>query len=99
LSEPLDPTRRFHHSGAVVSPEAQRHDLYNGLSDLLGEERAGVLMTYLPATQTDNLATKDDISQLRLSVTELGRKVDRILFALIAGLVAVVATLVSQLPG
>jgi hypothetical protein len=56
-------------------------------------------MTYLPATQTDNLATKDDISQLRLSVTELGRKVDRILFALIAGLVAVVATLVSQLPG
>jgi hypothetical protein len=58
-----------------------------------------MLMTYLPATQTDNLATKDDISQLRLSVTELGRKVDRILFALIAGLVAVVATLVSQLPG
>jgi len=61
-------------------------------------------MTYLSTTEAEQLATKADIShlgqridELTSTVSELSRRVDRVLFALIAGLVAVVATLISQL--
>lgn len=90
----------------MTTPEARRHDLYNGLIESLGEERADTLMAHLPATDSTQAASKADIAVLgdRVnhvadSVQELSRRVDRILFALIAGLVAIVATLISQLPG
>ena len=92
----------------MTSSEARRLDLYNGLAEVFGQERADTLMTYLSTTETDQLATKSDVAALRAemnerfaqltaTVSDLSRRVDRILFALIAGLVAVVATLISKL--
>ena len=49
--------------------EAARHDLYNGLSDLLGPERAETLMTHLPRYDPAEVATKSDLAELK---TDLG---------------------------
>ena len=45
--------------------EAARHDLYNGLSDLLGPERAETLMTHLPRYDPAEVATKSDLVELK----------------------------------
>jgi hypothetical protein len=44
--------------------EAARNDLYNGLRDVLGPERAETLMSAVPH-DLDELATKGDLAQLR----------------------------------
>ena len=49
--------------------EAARHDLYNGLSDLLGPDRAETLMTHLPRYDPAEVATKSDLAELK---TDLG---------------------------
>ena len=49
--------------------EAARHDLYNGLADLLGPERAETLMTHLPRYDPAEVATKSDLVELK---TDLG---------------------------
>ena len=53
--------------GGVVTSESSRHDLYTGLVELLGLERAKTLMAYLPAYDPAQLATKEDLR------TEIGR--------------------------
>ena len=45
--------------------EAARSDLYTGLRDLLGPERAETLMTAIPLHDLDEVATKGDIAELR----------------------------------
>ena len=62
----------------VTSSEAARHDLYNGLNELLGPERAETLMAALPAYDTSDLVTKSDLmvfgaemrSELRAEISE-----------------------------
>ena len=44
--------------------EARRRDLYNSLDELLGTELAETLMAYLPAHESTELATKEDIRRL-----------------------------------
>jgi hypothetical protein len=44
--------------------EARRRDLYNSLDELLGTELAETLMAYLPAYESIELATKEDIRRL-----------------------------------
>jgi predicted nuclease with TOPRIM domain len=44
--------------------EARRRDLYNSLDELLGTELAETLMAYLPAYESTELATKEDIRRL-----------------------------------
>ena len=46
--------------------EAARHDLYNGLTELLGLDRADTLMAYLPEFDPEDVATKSDIAGLRV---------------------------------
>ncbi|HEX2040583.1 MAG TPA: hypothetical protein VHF47_12735 [Acidimicrobiales bacterium] len=52
--------------------EAAKHDLYTGLQETMGEERAATLMELLPPSGTD-LATKQDVDRaialLRSDVT------------------------------
>lgn len=48
----------------MTTPEARRLDLYNGLTDFLGEDRASTLMTYLPQNESKDLATKSDLGEL-----------------------------------
>jgi hypothetical protein len=45
--------------------EAARNDLYNGLRDVLGPERAETLMSAVPLHDLDEVATKGDLAQLR----------------------------------
>jgi len=51
--------------------EAARADLYNGLSDLLGPERAETLMTHLPRYDPAEVTTKSDFADLQSDFAEL----------------------------
>ena len=55
----------------MTSSESRRHDLYNGLTEVLGVERADVLMTYLPSTESTELATKADIRVLESRIDKV----------------------------
>jgi hypothetical protein len=91
----------------MTTPESRRHDLYNGLTELLGEDRADTLMTYLPSSEGTDLATKSDLDAIedrlvvRIDIVSqrlegLSQRLDRMVLAMIAGLVAIIATLVAQ---
>jgi ribosomal protein L29 len=45
--------------------EAARNDLYTGLRDILGPDRAEALMSVVPLHDFDEVATKRDIAELR----------------------------------
>ena len=49
--------------------ETARHDLYNGLTDLLGPDQAETLMAYLPEFDPSDVATKSDIARLDTDIT------------------------------
>jgi len=50
--------------------EHQRHQLYNRAVEILGEEEADILMAHLPPGGYPNLATKQDLIQLRGGLEE-----------------------------
>lgn len=52
----------------MSTSEARRHDLYNGLYEILGTERAETLMAYLPTSEAAALATKADLDREIASV-------------------------------
>lgn len=92
----------------MTTPEAARLDLYNGLSDLLGPERAETLMTYLPGYQPDKVATRSDLDTLRdemngfraemmTGLTALNLRMDRLFLTLAAGLLTMVAAMAGIL--
>ncbi len=45
----------------MSTTESRRRDLYNGLSESIGPERAETLMAYLPNREYDDLATRSDL--------------------------------------
>lgn len=45
--------------------EAARADLYTGLAEVLGRDRAETLMSYLPTFEPIDVATRGDIAELR----------------------------------
>jgi hypothetical protein len=51
--------------------EAARSDLYTGLRDVLGPDRAETLMSAIPLHDLDEVATKGDIAVLRAEMTEM----------------------------
>lgn len=51
--------------------EAARNDLYNGLSELLGPERAETLMSYLPRYDPGEVATRSDVDGIRADIADL----------------------------
>lgn len=89
--------------------EAARLDLYNGLSELLGPERAETLMASLPTLDISGLATKADLkllevrmnalearmTSLEAAVIAIGLRLDRMFLALVGGLFVVVAAMVG----
>lgn len=82
--------------------EAARADLYHGLVELLGEDRAETLMTHLPRYEPADLATKSDIIELKSEIGELkvglaavNTRLDRLFLVLVAGLVAFIAAMAS----
>ena len=89
--------------------EAARLDLYNGLSELLGPERAETFMASLPVLDISSLATKADLKVLEVrmdalearmaslesAMLNLGLRLDRMYVALVAGLFVIVAAMVG----
>ena len=82
--------------------EAARADLYHGLVELLGEDRAETLMTHLPRYEPADVATKSDITELKSEIGELkvglaavNLRLDRLFLVLVAGLVAFIAAMAS----
>lgn len=63
------------HDAVVSTPEADRHLLYTGLVELLGEHRAGTLMTYLPSYDPAAVATRADLADL---ITRFEARFDQI---------------------
>ena len=60
----------------MVNAEARRRDLYNGLQELLGTERADTLMAHLPLREMTELATKGDIARLEARFDGLEARFD-----------------------
>jgi len=60
----------------MVNAEARRRDLYNGLQELLGTERADTLMAHLPLREMTELATKGDIARLEARFDGLETRFD-----------------------
>jgi hypothetical protein len=66
----------------MPASEAARHDLYNGLTELLSPQRAETLMTALPAYDTSELVTKNDLALfgagMRAELSKLGARVSQL---------------------
>lgn len=81
--------------------EAERADLYTGLSEVVGQRRAEILMSAI--ADLDMVATKGDIvelrSELKVEIAELRAefKADfaRLSFVLVAGFLGIIATLIG----
>jgi hypothetical protein len=56
--------------------ERQRHELYRGVEELLGTERADTLMSRLPPVGWADVATKDDIRLVRADLRNLEERID-----------------------
>jgi hypothetical protein len=98
---------RIGHDAPVSTTEADRHHLYTGLVELLGEHRAGTLMTYLPsydpstvATRADLAATRADLAEVKAGIAALAnrfdgfdKRLDRLFLTLVAGLFVIVAAM------
>lgn len=49
----------------MAKPNAESRALYNRLREVLGDDHADTLMTYLPPLSAVELATKSDIAELK----------------------------------
>ncbi len=71
---PLPPVR---HGVPMSISEAARADLYTGLTEVLGRERAETLMAYLPTFEPTDIATKADVEDLRQDMHRRFDEMDR----------------------
>lgn len=83
--------------------EAARADLYTGLAEVLGPDRAETLMAQLPRYDPAEVATKSDLAQLRTELrTELreglaavNHRLDRLFQTLLVGMFGVAAAFIG----
>jgi hypothetical protein len=87
----------------VTVSESARHDLYNGLTELLGPQRAETLMAALPAYDTSDLVTKSDLAafgaelraEFKSDLAAVNTRIDRLFLAMMSGFVVTVGTTVG----
>jgi len=79
--------------------EAARADLYTGLAEVLGPERAETLMAQLRRSDPADVATKADLKELRVELRDglaaVNQRLDRLLQTLVTGLFVIVAAMVG----
>lgn len=80
--------------------DAARHDLYNGLTELLGPERTETLMAYLPHYDAADVARRADIDRLELELREVrggltavNARLDKLFLSLLAGMFVLLAAI------
>jgi hypothetical protein len=87
----------------VTASEAARHDLYNGLTEVLGPQRAETLMAAISAHDTSQLVTKEEfrtgMAELRVEMSglraEFKSDLHQILLALVGGLIVILGAMVG----
>ena len=91
----------------MTSPEAARHDLYNGLIEVLGPKRAETLMAAIPPYDISQLVTKEEFrgglaelraefkSDLQQGLASVNQHIDRLFLAMMSGFVVTVGTTVG----
>jgi hypothetical protein len=57
----------------MATSESRRRDLYNGLTELLGIERADTLMQFLPSIEGSQQATRTDVYSLSARIDDVER--------------------------
>ena len=83
--------------------EAARTDLYTGLPEVLGPERAETLMAQLPRFDPTDVVTKADLAELRTELrgelrdglAGVNQRLDRLFQTLVGGLFVIVAAMVG----
>lgn len=83
--------------------EAARADLYTGLAEVLGPDRAEILMAQLPRFDPAEVATKSDLAELRAELrgefhdglAAVNQRLDRLFLTLLVGMFGIVASLIS----
>jgi hypothetical protein len=91
----------------MSSPEAARHDLYNGLIEVLGPTRAETLMAAIRPFDISQLVTRDEFraglaelraefkSDLQQGLASVNQRIDRLFLAWIAGQAVTLAAIVG----
>lgn len=64
--------------GGMAISEAARRDLYTGLTEVLGPERAETLMSALPILDFTEVATKGDMVALGVRLDRVEERLDRV---------------------
>ena len=79
--------------------EAARADLYTGLAEVLGPDRAETLMAQLPRFDPIDVATKSDLAELRAELRDglaaVNQRLDRLFLTLLVGMFGLVAAVVG----
>lgn len=73
----------------MTAPESRHHELYNGLTEILGAELTDTLMTYLPATPI-----QDQISKLEDAINLLTHRIDQLQNILMPGFMSMIVALI-----
>ena len=94
-------------SDEMTTSESARHDLYNGLTELLGPQRAETLMAALPSYDISDLVTKDEFragmaelraefkGDLQQGLAAVNARIDRLFVAMTSGFVVSIGTMVG----
>ena len=77
--------------------EAAWNDLYNGVTELLGPERAETLMSHLFRYDPSQIAMKTDIARIESAIDALRGDIASLKTNLIGGLVVIVAAMLGIL--
>jgi L-serine deaminase len=72
-AETLEVRTVYRHGGDTATSESRRRDLYNGLTEVLGIERADTLMQFLPSIEGSQQATRSDIYGLSGRIDDVER--------------------------
>jgi hypothetical protein len=90
--------------------EAARADLYTGLAEAIGPDRAETLMAQLPRFDPDQVALKSDVAEFRAEfkaemaefraeiregLAAVNQRMDRLFLTMLVGMFGIVATMLG----